>query len=132
MKKIGYLIILLFILLPIHLNVKALNCDLLYFCLDYTTEDGESDCSDIFFAGEIDVMAYLSTPIYYTKVFIQFDKFDPKSTEFKYYIDYEFDVESDMEYINFGKINIEDRGIYRVFLLNPYKETITSALVEII
>ncbi|MFC1888125.1 hypothetical protein ACFLYK_04890, partial [Candidatus Cloacimonadota bacterium] len=90
------------------------------------------DCGDRFYVGNVNIMVNLESAIYYTSVRIQLDKFDPRSNDFEYYNDYEFDVESDMDYINFGKVYFGEKGFYRVFLLDPYDETITSALVEII
>lgn len=130
MKKI--LIILAFFAFFLGANnyIKAQSCDILYFCVKY--DGGEKDCSDRFYAGSLTVMAKLASEIYYEKVYIQLDKYEPRTGEFKYYDDYEFTTDPDMTYIYFPGINFKDRGFYRVFLLNPSKETITSALIEII
>ena len=132
MKKVLLIAVLFLIVSPFFSEFKAINCDLLYFCADYTSEDGEVDCGDRFYVGNVNVMVFLEAAIYYTEVRIQLDKFDPRSNDFAYYDDYEFDVDSDMDYINFGKVNFGEKGFYRVFLLNPYDETVTSALIEII
>ena len=132
MKKAVIFIFVILLTSPFVSQFKAISCDLLYFCADYTDEDGEVDCGDRFYVGNVNVMVYLESAIYYTAVRIQLDKFDPRSNAFAYYNDYEFDVEADMDYINFGKVYFGDKGFYRVFLLDPYDETITSAIIEII
>jgi hypothetical protein len=111
-------------------NSYAQECDILYFCVKY--EGREIDCSDRFTTGNITVMVRLAAPIYYTSVTIQADKFNPRTGKFEYYKDYPFTVSSDMDYIYFPGINFADRGFYRVFLLDPQDNTITSAVVEII
>lgn len=104
---------------------------MLYFCVKY--DDGkEVDCADRFTTGKITVMAKLSKAIYFTKVFIQADKYNAREGKFEYYKDYEFDTDKDMDYIYFKDVEFTEKGIYRVFLLDPDKNTITSALVEII
>jgi len=132
MKKIVLVVFVILLASPFFTKFDAINCDLLYFCADHTSEDGEIDCGDRFYVGNVNIMVYLTSQVYYTTVRIQLDKFDPRNNDFAYYSDTEFDVDSELEYINFGKINFGEKGIYRVFLLNPYDETITSGLVEII
>jgi hypothetical protein len=132
MKKSVFLVIIILMISPFITQFNAISCDLLYFCAEYTEDEEEIDCGDRFYVGNVNIMVNLESAIYYTTVRIQLDKFDPRSNEFAYFEDYEFDVESDMDYINFGKIYFGEKGFYRVFLLDPYDETITSALVEII
>ncbi len=130
MKKMLFLLVFASMLFASAQSLKAQSCDILYFCVKY--DGGEIDCSDRFYAGTLTVMAKLANEIYYEKVYIQLDKYDARSGTFKYYQDYEFNTEPDMTYIYFPGINFADRGFYRVFLLSPTKETITSALIEII
>ena len=132
MKKTAVLIFVFLIISPFFTQFKAISCDILYFCEDYTSEEGEIGCGDRFYSGNVNVMVSLESAIYYTTVKIQLDKFDPRSNDFAYYDDYEFEVDSEDSYINFGKVYFGDKGFYRVFLLDPYDETITSALIEII
>ncbi len=129
MKKIFYFFLFL-VLVGSYSKIQAQSCDILYFCVSY---DGkEVDCSDRFYAGKLTVMARLAKEIYYTKVTIQLDKYNPREGKFEYYKEYPFDTESDMTYIFFPGVEFSDKGFYRVFLLDPNKNTITSALVEII
>jgi len=130
MKKLFVIGLFLGLLFTTNTKIQAQSCDIMYFCVSY--DGGEKDCSDRFYAGKLTVMAKLANEIYFEKVTVQLDKFEPRTGEFKYYNDYEFDTESDMTYIFFPGIDFKDRGFYRVFLLNPSKETITSALIEII
>ncbi|MCX6151899.1 MAG: hypothetical protein NTX22_15345 [Ignavibacteriales bacterium] len=130
MKNYFYLFVLFLIFVGFQQKVVAQSCDLLYFCVKY---DGkEIDCSDRFTAGKITVMAKLAKEIFFTKVIVQLDKYNPREGKFEYVREYPFDTESTMTYIFFNEIEFTDRGFYRVFLLDPDKNTITSALVEII
>lgn len=130
MKKIFYFSIIFLLVLGFNKQVKAQSCDLLYFCVKY--EDKEIDCSDRFYAGKLTVMAKLAKEIYFTKVIVQLDKYNPREGKFEYYNEYPFDTDPEMTYIFFPDIDFSDRGFYRVFLLDPNKNTITSSLVEII
>jgi len=127
MKK--FVIIAFFIVMTGILTAQS--ADLLYFCERYDSNDGEINAGDRFFSGNLTVVVLLEAPIYYTKIYIQLDKYNPREGDFEYYNDYEFDVESDMDYIYFDDIYFGDTGFYRVFLLDPNRNTITSAIVEI-
>jgi hypothetical protein len=129
MKKFLTIFMLGFIILSFNNTLKAQSCDMLYFCLRYDSQ--EVGCSDRFHPGKITVMAKLQKEIYFTKVYVQADKYNAREGKFEYYKDYEFDTDSDMTYIYFRDIEFNDKGIYRVFLLDPDKNTITCSLVEI-
>jgi hypothetical protein len=69
--------------------------------------------------------------------FIQFDRYNSRTSSFDFYKRFEYTVEPDMKYIYFEKnkssdMNFEKTGIYRVFLLDANKKTVASALIEII
>ena len=130
MQKVLYIFLLSLLILGFHKKTQAQSCDILYFCVRY---DGkEVDCSDRFTTGRITVMVKLAKPITYSKVIIQLDKYNPQDSSFEYYSEYPFDTDPDMTYIYFNDVEFGDKGIYRVFLLDPRKNNITSALVEII
>jgi hypothetical protein len=130
MKKLLFFGVLFLILIGFQNKTKAQSCDILYFCVNY---DGkEIDCADRFTAGKITVMVRLAKEIFFTKVTVQLDKYNPREGKFEYYNSYAFDTEADMTYIYFNNIEFNDKGFYRVFLLDPSKNTITSGLVEII
>jgi hypothetical protein len=130
MKKFSYFFLLLIMIMGFQEKIKAQSCDILYFCVRY---DGkEVDCSDRFTTGRITVMAKLAKPITYKNVIIQLDKYNPVDSTFEYYSEFPFDTDPDMTYIYFNDVEFGDKGIYRVFLLDPRKNNITSALVEII
>jgi len=131
MKKLLLVIILLNLLFASIVSIHAQNCDLLYFCVNYDSEVGEIDCSDRFTTGNITVVALLKSAIYYTKLTVQIDKYNPREATFEYYDAWEFDVDPDMDYIYFNDINFQDKGIFRVFLVDPEENTITSSLIEI-
>ena len=128
-------IVLLFsgiIFLFMFATLSAQSCDILYFCERYDTEMGEVNAGDRFYSGNLTVMTLLAAPVYYTKIYIQLDKYNPRNGEFEYYSDVEFVVEPDMDYMYFNDIYFGERGFYRVFMLDPTRNNIVSAIVEII
>jgi len=129
MKKICGLILITFVF---SLYLAAQNCDILYFCENYDPIEGEINAGDRFVKGSLTVVVLLEAPIYYTKVFVQLDKYNPREGDFEYYYDDEFEVEPDLDYIYFSDIFFGEAGFYRVFLLDPSKNTITSSIIEIL
>jgi hypothetical protein len=111
--------------------IKAQECDIMYFCVRYS-DNGEEGCSDQFTTGNITVMIRLAGEIYYTDVSIQIDKYNPRAGKFEYHKEFPFTVNPELTYVYFNDIYFDKRGFYRVFLLDPSRNTITSALVEII
>ena len=105
--------------------------DVLYFAESYDAY-GEHGVSNRFYTGPVTVMVRLAAPIYYNKVMIQLDKFNPRTNEFSYFSRQEFSVNSKDTYICFRDILFTEAGFYRVFLLSPDKNTITSGVVEIV
>jgi hypothetical protein len=129
MKKLVIIAFFAFVLMGV---LAAQSCDLLYFCERYDSVEGEINTGDRFHTGNLTVVTLLESSIYYTKIYIQLDKYNPREGDFEYYSDEEFDVESDMDYIYFSDIYFGESGFYRVFLLDPQRNTIASAIVEII
>ena len=117
-------------------KVNAQNGPVLYFCERYGA-DGEVSISDRFYTGYLTVMVKCDYALGLRDCFIQFDKYNSRTGAFDYYKRFNYTVEPDMKYIYFEKnsssdMNFEDRGIYRVFLLDANKKTVASALIEII
>ena len=113
-------------------TLPAQSCDILYFCENYDAEMGEINAGDRFNSGNLTVMTLLAAPVYYTKIYIQLDKYNPRNGEFEYHSDVEFTVESDMDYMYFNDVYFGEKGFYRVFMLDPTKNTMVSAIIEII
>jgi hypothetical protein len=111
-------------------SVFAQNCNLLYFCEKY--ENGEVNCSDRFTAGKITIMVKLKDGFDSTSVTLQITKYSPAEDKFDYYKEIIYDVEKGTKFIFFPNIEINDKGIYRVFLLDTKKNRLASSLVEII
>lgn len=130
MKNYIPFFLLLILLAGFNSSLKAQSCDIMYFCVSY--DGGEIDCSDRFTTGKITVVTRLAKEIFFTKVWVQIDKYNPREGKFSYMKDYEFDVDPSLTYVYFPDIEFSEKGFYRVFLLDPNKNTITSALVEII
>ncbi len=132
MEKTLFITIFFYILFTPIISIHAQSCDLLYFCVKYDPDVGEIDCSDLFSTGNITVVALLESPIFYTKVTVQVDKYNAREGSFEYYDAQEFDVDPEMDYIYFNNINFQDKSFFRVFLVDPEENTITSSLIEII
>lgn len=113
-------------------SLLAQSDNIMYFCERYDNVSGEINCSDRFTKGTLTVMVKLSSPIYFSKINIQLDKYDKTTEKFEFHSTEEFDIEPGWDYIHFDNIMFNKRGIFRVFLLSPGGETITSALIEII
>lgn len=117
-------------------RVNAQNGPVMYFCERYGSS-GEISISDRFYTGYLTVMVKCDYALGLRDVYIQFDKYNSRTGTFDYYKRFSYTVQPDMKYIFFEKnsssdMSFDDPGIYRVFLLDESKKTITSALIEII
>ncbi len=117
-------------------KIQAQNGPVLYFCERYGSS-GEISISDRFYTGYLTVMVKCDYALGLKDVFIQFDKYNCRTGSFEYYKRFSYEVEPDMKYIYFEKnstsdMNFEEPGLYRVFLLDENKKTVTSGLIEII
>lgn len=113
-------------------NINAQSSPVMYFCEKYSSGGGEVGIGDRFYAGPITVMVKSKYAIGLTDCSIQLDKYNGYS--FDYYKKIDFDVSSDMDYIYFSSddLRVDSPGIYRCFLLDRRKNTVASALIEII
>jgi len=118
-------------------NTFAQAEPVMYFCDRYDEYDGEIGIKDRFYKGPITVMVKCDNTLNLTDATIQYDRYNFRSGKFEYYKSFDFDISSDMKYIFFAptsgnSMEFDDAGFYRVFLLDPDGNTITSALIEII
>ncbi len=117
-------------------KVQAQNGPVMYFCEKYGS-GGEESISDRFYTGYLTVMVKCDYALGLKDCYIQFDKYNCRTGAFDYYKRFSYTISPSMKYIYFEKnsssdMNFEETGIYRVFLLDENKKTITSALIEII
>ena len=117
-------------------KVNAQNDPVMYFCERYGA-DGEVSISDRFYTGYLTVMVKCDYALGLRDCFIQFDKYNSRTSTFEYYKRFDYNVKPDMKYIFFEKnsssdMSFDSPGIYRVFLLDENKKTVASALIEII
>jgi hypothetical protein len=126
-------ILTLFILFAATENLKAQNGPVMYFCEKYGSS-GEEGISDRFTTGYLTVMVKCDYALNLSKVTIQFDKYNCRTGKFEYYKDFPYTVKPTMKYIYFEgeDLSFNEAGTYRVFLLDEYRKTVTSALIEII
>jgi hypothetical protein len=139
MKKLNFLLSLtmFFAFVAISSNTFAQVEPAMYFCDRYDEYDGEIGVKDRFSKGPITVMVKCDVPLYLTKVYIQYDRYNFRSSKFEYYKSFEFDINPESSYIYFAPTSgndmiFDDAGFYRVFLLDQDSNTIASAIVEII
>jgi hypothetical protein len=136
MKRILFVAMMVVASATSYISASAQNEPVLYFCERYG-DDGEVGVSDRFTTGYITVMVKSSSALGLKDCYIQYDKYNTSSRKFEYYKQFSFEVEPDMKYIFFERTSGNDMafdspGFYRVFLLDSRKNTIASALVEII
>ena len=134
MKKINVLLGILALVMMFGFTSKshAQSGPVMYFCEKY--DGGEVGISDRFTTGYLTVMVKCDYALGLSKCTIQFDKFNASSSKFEYFKDFPYDVTPDMKYIYFASkdLTFDKPGIYRVFLLDSGRKTVTSALIEII
>ncbi len=131
---LGLLVIV--VLVSFSSKVNAQNGAVLYFCESYGS-GGEVSISDRFYTGYLTVMVKCDYALGLRDCFIQFDKYNSRTSSFDFYKRFEYTVKPDMKYIFFEKnsssdMSFDSPGIYRVFLLDADKKTVASALIEII
>ena len=139
MRNFNYLLLftIAFAFFALNTTVLAQVEPAMYFCERYDEYDGEIGIRDRFSKGPITVMVKSDDPLYLTNVSIQYDRYSFRSGKFEFYKSFEFDIQPDMSYIFFGPtsgndMRFDDSGFYRVFLLDSDKNTVASALIEII
>ncbi len=112
-------------------SIKAQSGPVMYFCEKYGS-GGEVSISDRFYTGPVTVMVKCDYALGLTDCVIQLDKYNGYT--FDYYKKVDFDVSPDMKYIYFDSsdLRVDSPGIYRCFLLDKKRNTVTSALVEFI
>lgn len=134
MNKIKVLsgIIALVVLIGFTNKAQAQSAPIMYFCEKY--DGGEVGISDRFTTGYLTVMVKCEYALGLTDVTIQFDKFNCSTNKFEYFKDFPYSVTADMKYIYFASkdLNFDKPGTYRVYLLNSSRQTVASALIEIV
>ncbi len=104
----------------------------LYFCSKFESGVGESGIGSKFSTGPLIVVVRCDNQLGISKAVIQLDKFDGK--EFVYYNAVTFNLKPKVQYTWFEhqSLRADEPGIYRAFLLDENKNTLASALVEIV
>lgn len=134
MKKF-ILLVLLISGLGLKMEVMAQSEPVLYFCERY--DKGEIGVKDWFPKGEITVVVRCDSALGLGEVHLQFDKYNCNTGQFDYYRRFDYDVDREMNYVFFSNtskndLEIDEAGLYRVFLLDNFNDTVASAMVEII
>ena len=130
--KVLFGILALVMLIGFTGKVHAQSGPVMYFCEKY--DGGEVGISDRFTTGYLTVMVKCEYALNLKNVTIQFDKLNQSTGKFEYNKDFPYTVSPDMKYIFFASddLTFKTPGIYRVFLLDANRKTVTSALIEII
>ncbi len=112
-------------------NLKAQNGPAMYFCEEYVS-GAEKSIVDRFYTGPFTIMVKCDYELGLRSVTIQIDKYNGYS--FDYYKKVPFTIKPSMKYIYFTDtdLRIDSPGIYRCFLLDDNRKTVSSALVEFI
>ena len=130
--KIFIGILALVVLMGFTNKTYSQSAPVMYFCEKY--DGGEVGISDRFTTGYLTVMVKCDYALGLTDVTIQFDKFNCNTNKFDYYKDFPYSVSADMKYIYFASkdLNFDKPGVFRVYLLNSSRQTVASALIEIV
>ena len=130
--KVVFGILALVMLIGFTVKGQAQSGPVMYFCEKY--DGGEVGISDRFTTGYLTVMVKCEYALGLKNVTIQFDKLNQSTGKFEYYKDFPYTVSTEMKYIFFASedLNFKAPGIYRVFLLDSNRKTVTSALIEIV
>ena len=130
--KVLFGILALVMLIGFTGKAHAQSGPVMYFCEKY--DNGEVGISDRFTTGYLTVMVKCEYALNLKNVTIQFDKLNQSTGKFEYSKDFPYTVSPDMKYIFFASddLNFKTPGIYRVFLLDSNRKTVSSALIEII
>lgn len=126
------LLLFILVLIPFTASNSPRQQGRMIFCEHYNPNSGAVGIGTMFSRGNISVIVELSSQIYYNKIFLQLDLYNPRSGQYEYYYSYEFNVDPSYTYIYFNNIYFGLGGHYRVFLLDPNRNVITNGLVEIL
>jgi hypothetical protein len=135
MKKSIFLVLLALVGVSyFYSNAYCQSKPLLYFCERYDKTLGkEVGQSSTFSTGRLTVMVKSPRELNLTDCYIQLDKYNTNTEEFKFYKKIKFTLTRDMDYVIFkdDELSFDDRGVYRVYLLDSYGETITASVIII-
>jgi len=133
MKKM-FLFFALVLFLGMSLNINAQVS--LVMCERYDATYGPVNPGGIFTTGYLTVVAISSSKMYYDDVYIQYDKLGSDG-QYHFYKLFPFTFPNGHSTVYFSRVGDNDMefnnvGVYNVFLLNKYKETIAYTTVTII
>lgn len=130
------LVLLLILILFMGTTTNTQQGITLLVCERYDIDYGPIGVGNIFTPGYVTIVAMSTEPMYYEKVYIQYDKMD-KNGDYQFYKRFPFMFPDGNETVYFarvGKNNMEfdDIGLYYVFLLDMNKDVVASTFVQIV
>jgi len=130
MKKL-----MLFLALFIFLGINAMAQTVTLQMCERYGQYGPEGVGNTFTPGYLTVVAYSTSAMYYTNIFIQFDKL--KNGQYKYYKKFPFTFPNGYSTVYFsrGKTNdmsFDSPGYYNVWLLDSNGYVIASTTVTIV
>ena len=133
MKKIILLAVFALLTVAFLNNSFAQTRPVLYFCEKYDDARGEVGQSSTFSSGRLTVMVKWGEALNLTKCYVQLDKYNVSSEKFTFYSKTDFTLTRDMKYVFFSskELSFDERGVYRVYLLDENNETVTTGIVII-
>jgi len=132
MKKM-FLFFALVLFLGMSLNINAQVS--LIICERYDATYGPVNPGGIFTTGYLTVVALSSSKMYYDDVYIQYDKMGSDG-QYYFYKQFPFTFPNGYSTVYFSRVGNNDMefnhaGVYRVFLLDKHKNSITYTTVTI-
>jgi len=133
MKKSLLVVFLALLTVAFMNNSYAQTKPILYFCEKYDSDRGEVGQSSTFSTGKLTVMVKWGEPLNLTNCSIQLDKYSASTEKFTFYKKIKFDITRDMKYVYFANsdLSFDERGVYRVYLLDENDETVTASVIVI-
>ena len=131
MKKL-----MLFLALFIFLAMNAMAQNVTLTMCERYGSNGPIGVGTQFTTGYLTVVAYSNTPMYYTSVFIQFDKLGTDGS-YHFYKKFPFSFPNGYKTVYFSKVgnndmSFDEPGYYNVFLLNSSGGVIAYTTVTIV
>ena len=134
MKKL-FLFLAFLLLFATSINSQA-QVVTLFMCERYDEVAGPIGAGGVFTTGYLTTVAVCSEKMYYDNIFIQYDKLGSDG-QYYFYKRFPFTFPNGYSTVYFSRVGdndmeFNDVGVYRVFLLDKYLQTIAYITVTIV
>ena len=135
MKKL-FLFFALLLFVGMNTNINAQGEITLIVCEQYEMERGPIGAGSVFTPGYVTIVALATSPMYFEKVYVQYDKMNKGGT-YDFYKRFPFMFPDGNSIVYFSRVKTNDMefndiGFYTVFLLDRNENVIASTFVQIV